>query len=152
MFQSTMEALDDAVSSETCYAGCLIRMPIQDINFTMPYGGYGTIIGREVLRRIFRKIHCPSGFFDADVGDDGDVAKFFDGGDGNDLFMHDVCTRLREDNVQERRHFRDGINLAELMYRYATEDAYENVSDWEKVDGGFCFHSDWVSALAYVEG
>jgi hypothetical protein len=36
-------------STPKTIAGCLIRSPIQKVNFTLPYGGYGTIFSRGKL-------------------------------------------------------------------------------------------------------
>ena len=128
-----MEAMN---TTSMVAAGCLIRKPTNQINFTFPYGGYGTIVGGEVLAKMFQPLHCPSGFFDDGYGH----LPF-----GLDQSI-DICNRLKENNVEELQYFTNGMNLVELMYKYAKTDMYRNVSQWkgEKVGDGFCMHSDWV--------
>lgn len=113
-----MEALDVS-SRDTCYAGCLIRYPIHQVNFTIPYGGFGTIIGEGVLRNMFQSIHCSS-----EVGEDS---------------PYDVCNRLKENNVEELQYFTNGMNLVELMYKYTSVDMYRNVAKWGNYTIG-----DWL--------
>jgi hypothetical protein len=38
--------------------GCLVHMPITTINFSFPYGGYGTILSQGAILRMIRPIYC----------------------------------------------------------------------------------------------
>jgi hypothetical protein len=106
------------------------------INLTFPYGGYGTILSEGVLRNIFRSIQCPPGFFDGKNKRNTTEEDFRD---------VRACNRLKEDNVGELKYFTNGMNMAELMYKYTSTEKYRDVSQWNHTGGGgFCMHSDWV--------
>ena len=102
-------------SRATFHAGCLVRFPVWQVNFTFPFGGFGSILGRGALANLFRPIWCPQ--------------------------HTPACARLREDTARERQYFTNGMTLVELMYRYTSTEKYQDVARWT---AGFCMHSDWV--------
>ena len=130
-------SLGNSTEWDTYYAGCLVRFPVHEVNFTMPYGGYGSILGTDVLKNMFRSIPCGSGAINEAVEGRGSSVP------------SGVCRRLKENNVNELKYFESGtgMNLVELMYKYATTERYRDVSNWKRGSGGFCMHSDWVSGF-----
>lgn len=116
-------------SEDLFYAGCLVRSPVHMINNTFPFGGYGSIFSKGSLQNLFRPIYCPP-----------------HGLKNNSTFDHlqSLCNRIAESNIGENRHFNTGMNLVELMYHYVSTDKYRDVKKWNKQDGGFCLHSDWI--------
>lgn len=124
-------------SSEALYyAGCLVRDPVHQINFTFPFGGFGSILSKGALRNLFEPIHCPTPPLPSS---------------SSSVLVNDqhqpLCDRIAENNVDERPSFQTGMNLAQLMYQYVNAHKYRDVNEWEQNDnggGGFCMHSDWV--------
>ncbi|KAL9178437.1 hypothetical protein ACHAXT_003767 [Thalassiosira profunda] len=118
-------------TSEASYhAGCLIRFSIgtNQANFSAPFGGYGSIMSRGTLENLFRPMNCPS--FGPAIGEY-----------ESQYSLREICNRLDEDRVKERRYFRNGMNLVELMYEYSSTEKYRDVASWTT---GYCMHSDWV--------
>ena len=46
-------------SKSVAVAGCRVRSPIDKINFTIPFGGYGLTLSKGYLSNLLRPIHCP---------------------------------------------------------------------------------------------
>ena len=118
LFESNFKQLDS--SKDIIFSGCLVRLPINQVNFTFPFGGFGSILSKGSLMKIFQTIDCPQ---------------------VNNFISHDAsprCRRLQEDNVGELKYFSNGMNLAELMYKYSSAEKYRNVNNWTS---GFCMHS-----------
>jgi hypothetical protein len=108
--------------------GCIYTFP-QELNFTFPVGGFGSILTRKTVENLLRPIYC-------DTADP-------------DGFTNMACWRLSQNLVGEKRFFREGMSVADLMYRYSAELPFTDMSKW--TDGhGFCFHSDHV--LGYFIG
>jgi hypothetical protein len=113
-------------------AGCLIREPIHQFNFTFPYGGFGLVLNKAALERLLVPINCRTENNDSSNSDDA------------------ICSRLSEDNIGERAFFHNGMNLIELMQAYAQNYPYHDFKNWasHKIKdgsegGGYCLHSDW---------
>jgi hypothetical protein len=108
--------------------GCIYTFP-QELNFTFPVGGFGSILTRKTVENLLKPIYC-------DAADP-------------DGFTRMACWRLSQNLVGEKRFFREGMSVADLMYRYSAELPFTDMSKW--TDGhGFCFHSDHV--LGYFIG
>lgn len=137
-FQMNFASLDSSI--EKVYAGCLVRLPVHQINYTFPFGGFGSILSEGALVRLFRRHSCPGlgGFNDtyskghasfnekeSSLAEDSSAA---------------FCSRLKEDNVGELKYFTNGMSLVELMYKYSSTDKYRNVKNWAR-GSGFCMHS-----------
>jgi hypothetical protein len=99
-------------------AGCLLHLPVHNVNFTFPWGGFGAVVSKGSLAKLLRPIECPS--------PDEDRA---------------ICDRLQEDVVGELRHFRSGMSLVDLLYAYVSAERYRDVDRWST---GFCMHADWI--------
>lgn len=109
-------------------AGCQYHYP-RNIHFVFPYGGFGTILTRKAIENLIRPISC-------------------DGPDP-DAFTKMACWRLSLNLVGEKKFFRDGMSVADLMYAYSSDLPFTGIDQWK--DGtGYCFHSDHT--LGYFFG
>jgi hypothetical protein len=102
-------------------AGCNTRM----YAFTFPYGGFGSFLSREAIHRLLKPIHCATTTTTH-------IA---------DPFTRLACWRLQLNEMGELPFFRDGMSVGDLMFRYASDQPYNNVANWT---WGYCLHSDHV--------
>lgn len=105
------------------FAGCLSR--VRWMNFSFPYGGWGTFLSRKALELWRHRLYCRNQILT-------DFEEF-------------ACNRLKENQIGELSLFQEGMSLLELMHRYSANQPYLNFDQWNDV--GFCLHSD--TALAY---
>ena len=135
-FQINFGSVDSSI--EKVYAGCLVRAPLHMTNFTFPFGGFGSILSKGALIRLFRRHHCP-GLAGIDDG-----KGFVTMEEKKSLLSEDssadFCSRLEEDNGGELKYFTNGMNLVELMYKYTNTEKYRDVNKWTR-GSGFCMHS-----------
>ena len=136
-FQMNFASFDSSI--EKVYAGCLVRAPLHMTNFTFPFGGFGSILSKGALVRLFKRHLCPG------LGGSKDIVKDFASMYNKESFLTgdssaDFCRRLKEDNVGELKYFTNGMNLVELMYKYSNTDKYRDVNRWSR-DSQFCMHS-----------
>ena len=148
-------------SEELFYAGCLVRDPVHQINFTFPFGGFGFIFSKGTLRNLFAPIHCPQSSSSSSRSSSSSSSFSSSSMIANDeestsqirhpfLHHHSAhCDRIAENIVGEKHVFKTGMNLVELIYQYVNAHKYRDVKDWKYDDGstgggGFCMHSDWV--------
>ena len=131
LFQRNFEKLNS--SEPLVVAGCLVRHPIHMINFTFPFGGFGSILSKGALHNLFRPIHCLK-------NNDGNGGAFANPDDGA------ICKRLSENLVGELRYFENGMCLVELIYAYVSAEKYRDIDHWKT---GFCMHSDWVTGYFF---
>jgi hypothetical protein len=90
------------------------------------YGGFGSFLSRAAIQNLLRPIDCT-------------VKNVLE-----DSFSRFSCWRLQENIMGERSFFTDGMSVTDLMYRYATDQPFTEVRNWNV---GYCFHSD--HALTY---
>ena len=110
----------------TAVAGCRMRWSMKkshNPDFTIPFGGFGSILTKAALERLMRPIHC----------------------DDPDQWVQAVCRRLQDNSIGEQPLFRPGRSVADLMIRYAFDQPHLDVAKWNDV--GFCLHSDWNLAF-----
>jgi hypothetical protein len=112
-FQTAFEPTNSSIPLAT--AGCLIRSPIHQINFTFPYGGFGTIFSRGALEQWTEPIDCPR--------------------------TKDLCARVQENQAGEKHVFKNGMSPLELMFAVTNWQPYSQYHNWTGT--GFCWHSDW---------
>jgi len=140
-FQMNFASLDSSI--EKVYAGCLVRLPVHQINFTFPYGGFGSILSEGALVRLFRRHEC-LGLGSGNATYSKDHVSI---NEKEPLLTEDssaaFCSRLKEDNVGELKYFANGMSLVDLMYKYSNTDKYRDVENWNH-NSEFCMHSDWV--------
>jgi len=146
-------------------AGCMIKERIKHHNFTFPWGGFGTIFTKKSIQRFIQPIHnCR---LDEGEGKDeynnkiNDERLLVDPKTNQSLktmsyreltddeFERLVCSKLKDDMIGESFLFEEGMNVADLMYKYVTRWNYVNAEqNWggqnTKTTGGFCLHADWV--------
>ena len=113
-------ALEDLVQDTTpdiplVTAGCLVREPIHEFNFTFGFGGFGIIFNKASLEYMMKPIQCPK-----------DTA---------------LCARIQENQLGEAAVFKDGMSLVGLMEAHAENEPYRTVANWTN---GYCLHSDWT--------
>lgn len=101
------------------FAGCLVRRPVHEANFTFPFGGYGTIFNRASLQNLMRPIVCPANT--------------------------QTCEQIQQNIWGEKHVFENGMSLVELIQAFANYMPYRDYARglWKKQDG-FCLHSDWA--------
>mmetsp|Transcript_8124 Transcript_8124/g.13457 ORF Transcript_8124/g.13457 Transcript_8124/m.13457 type:complete len:479 (-) Transcript_8124:113-1549(-) len=103
-------------------AGCTVRWPIQLVNFTFPWGGFGTMMNRHSLERLIKPIYCNE--------------------TSTDPHTELVCFRIKENLVGEKMAFQDGMSVSDLMDRHAAMHPYVEYRKWS--DPGYCMLGDWV--------
>jgi hypothetical protein len=111
-----VEAFGKVNSSEPlATAGCRVRSPIKQVNFTFPFGGFGLILSKGWLRKMATPIFCPRDT--------------------------DYCHAIQHsNNLGESLFFKNGMTLTDLFHAYATQESFVDYQNWKT---GFCLHSDW---------
>jgi len=97
------------------FAGCLVRMPNEQVNFTFPFGGFGQFFSKGALQRMIQPLYCNN---TALAG-----------------FEEEACERINDSNattIGETSMFKHGMSISDLMEVYAASD-------------NFCAHSDWLT-------
>lgn len=121
-------------------AGCLIASR-PGPNFFYPYGGWGAMLSREVLRNFLRPIDCTN------VNATGDLSTIANNNNGDNgsqgLWMSLVCRRLKQNLIGEQHFFRSGMSAKDLMFAFTFEQPLVSYQNWIK-PGGFCMHSEYV--------
>lgn len=105
--------------------GCNFEFLNPKSAFTYPYGGFGSFLSKRSIERLLQPIDCSKR-----DSKDGTVI---------DPFSRLACWRLNLNSMGEKRFFRDGMSVADLMYRFSSEQPFAQVSTWK---AGYCFHSD----------
>jgi hypothetical protein len=129
-------------------AGCLIRTPSEELNFSFPYGGYGTIFSKGKSPSLKMAMNECRSFSAANL------FKFKSKGalelymrpvncsiDKMDNFSKNVCSQVDASQIGEKALFKDGMSVSDLQIEYASFQPYTKYKDWTT---GFCLHSDWV--------
>jgi len=97
------------------FAGCRVRMPIQDGHFTFPFGGFGQFFSKGALRRMVQPLYCN---------------KIPLAG-----FEEEACERINDSNaatIGETSMYKPGMSISDLMEVYVASNQ-------------FCAHSDWLT-------
>lgn len=105
-------------------AGCMIQWPVQQVNFSFGFGGYGLMLNRHSIERLIRPIYCNET-------------------NSKDSYTKLVCDRLEENLVGELMAFQDGMSLSDVMDRHAAMLPYREYRIWDK-ETGYCMLGDWV--------
>jgi hypothetical protein len=103
-------------------AGCLVRHPMYQFNFTFPFGGWGLIYNQGALENLMRPIRCREN-------------------GGGDDFLLGCCQALKDDQIGESKVFREGMSLSDLMQAYASWQPFSKFREWST---GYCLHADWM--------
>ena len=142
-----MEALPQQYPSYESYiiTGCRLTHP-KRIQFTFPFGGFGTILSRRAIENLMRPIYCNNNnhskkntFAQQTLSDTTQ----------HDLFNTMACWRLEQNLFGEQIFFKDGMSVLDLLYAFSSGLPFTKVQEWKNgID--FCFHSD--HALGYFFG
>jgi hypothetical protein len=81
-------------------------------NFSFPWGGFGFILSKGAIDNLIRPIYCNN--------------------TEKDDFEEKVCDRLEDDIIGERRYFRDGMSVSDLMGAQVRNNLFSHFSktDW----------------------
>lgn len=99
------------------FAGCRVRWPIHEVNFTFPFGGYGTFFSRAAVERMITPLYC------------NETATGFE---------QEACERIILATNQGGIHigelplFQKGMSIGDLMKVFTAS-------------GRYCLHSDWAT-------
>ena len=125
-------------------AGCLIRSKLKRFRWSFPFGGWGTIFSRDALEAMLQPLHC------GDLHDSNSTSFIQETPTSKDtdasFYSSLFCPKLMKDRIGELKVYRDGMSLADLMYRYVMREPYTDHANW---DVGVCLHSDWVWGCKY---
>lgn len=130
-----MDSLTDTLHNEFPFqtpqlvAGCNFVF-LKHNSFTFPYGGFGSFLSKAAINRLLQPIDCST--------------REARSGRLLDHFSRLACSRLGQNLMGENIFFEDGMSVADLMFKFASEQPYALVGNWT---AGYCFHSD--HALAY---
>lgn len=114
-------------SIPTAHAGCVVQSPLHDVNFSFPYGGYGTILSRGTIINLLRPLHCSGN-------------HTFD-----DEFLNHSCAQIQKNMFGERESFSEGMSVSDLMGAHAVRDSYANMEQFQRARYPFCLHGDWTT-------
>lgn len=116
----------------TVWAGCRVRPPIHQINFTFPFGGYGTFFSTAALKRMVTPLYCDSRNHQTSSNKD-EVAHTAEAVS----FQKEACQRLKPNmtNIGEQKYYKPGMSVRDIVLAYLQQEER------------FCAHSDWF--LAY---
>ncbi|GAX19467.1 hypothetical protein FisN_19Hh041 [Fistulifera solaris] len=106
-------------------AGCLMRSLT---SFTIPFGGFGTVLSKGSLMRLLTPISCANVSSLAPSDDD---------------FIQNACYRLEQNPYGERQYFEERMALKDLMHAYVSTHRFADHASWTE-ESSFCVHSDWV--------
>jgi len=122
----------DLNSSElNVFAGCLVRQPLHQLNFTFAFGGFGVVLSKGTLDYLFTPIICPK--IETKNQRMPTIA--------NHPNSEAICDQMERDLVKELQYFEQGDSLLDLILKYVNTERYRDVYSWKT---GFCMHSDWV--------
>jgi len=112
---SSVEQSISPLSTPVVFAGCRVRWPINMINFTFPFGGYGTFFSKGALQRMITPLYCNH----TATGVEQEACERL------------VLSRKGGSNLGESALFKPGMSVGDLMGEFARSDR-------------FCVHSDWA--------
>lgn len=107
-----LQALD--AKNSRYLAGCMSRFPLHEINFTFPYGGFGSFLSKTSIQRFQERINCRKEEYSQ------------------------ICKRIDENIVREKQFFKNNMSVFDLMFEFVRTEEYVNIRSWRK---GFCMHS-----------
>jgi hypothetical protein len=114
-------------------AGCLVHLPIKMLNFSFPFGGFGTILSRGAILRMIRPIFCHTSFKPVEWWDYRDDPAFVD----------NACEQLQKNTFGEKAAFQDGMSISDLIRAHAAANPFREYRTWTNKPG-YCFHGDWL--------
>ena len=125
--------------------GCLVHYPILMLNFSFPYGGYGTILSQGAILRMIRPIYCNGTTAEESSHPKSNNKKIGWWDYSNDpVFVNNACMRLEKNSFGEQSAFRNGMSVSDLMRAHAADNPYRDYQKWKSTTAGYCYHSDWI--------
>jgi len=129
-------------------AGCIIRFPPRPWQWSIPYGGWGTIFSKGALQAMLQPLNCSATVALRNATTTTTAGSLYRSPDKKTEYYSSIlCPSIQNDLLGERKLFQDGMSLTDLMYRYVMHEPYTNYANW---DVGFCLHSDWVWACKCI--
>jgi len=113
------------------WAGCRVRWPINQVNFTFAYGGFGYFFSKSSLRRLVQPLHC-------NVTTTTTAQKGIEINNDDDplitSYVKHACDRLTEPGnalIGEDKFFTSGMSLMDVWVAMTEMNP-------------FCMHADWI--------
>jgi len=100
------------------WAGCRVRLPAQQVNFTFGFGGFGYFFSKASLERLFQPLYCSS----------------VRASDSTSEFEKSACERILnpEDSlIGENKYYKYGMSLMDIWKAMSSAES-------------FCMHADWI--------
>lgn len=88
--------------------------------------GYGFILSKGAIENLIRPIYCNN------------TTNEFNGD-----FQQNVCSRLEDDILGERQHFRNGMSVSDLMGAQVRNNLFTQFTQ-DNDNWACCLHGDWV--------
>lgn len=104
---------------------CLLQRMHESDSFSFPWGGFGFILSRGAVANLIQPIYCNA------------TTHAFD------EFERNVCSRLEDDILGERRYFHDGMSVSDLMGAQVRNNLFTHFSR-DNSNWSYCLHSDWT--------
>ncbi len=107
-------------------AGCRITNgKDKESGIVFPFGGFGLTFSKGSIERLLLPLSKYNAL-------------------RNDKWQNASLAAIQQNLIFEREAFRDGMNLAEMMEKFAMAEPFHNISGWTR---GFCFHGHWTLAI-----
>jgi len=123
------------------FAGCRVRLPIHMVNFTFPFGGFGTFFSKGALKRLIHPLYCNDSTSHNGNHNHNWTKNKNSNNDNNakkslEQYETNACQMLTTPGktlLDEHKFYEPGRNLAEIMWALAKDEAASG-----------CLHSDWM--------
>lgn len=107
-------------------AGCRVTNGhSKEKGIVFPFGGFGLTFSKGSLERLLRPISIHNNL-------------------AEDVWQNSTLAAINNNLIFERAVFEDGMNLAEMMKKFALGEPFHNTAAWTR---GYCFHGHWLLAI-----
>lgn len=107
-------------------AGCRVTNgQNKESGIVFPFGGFGLTFSKGSIQRLLQPLSKSNAMT-------------------NDEWQNSTLATIDQNLIVEGETFRDGMNLAEMMEKFALAEPFQNVSRWTR---GYCFHGHWMLAI-----
>ncbi|GFH44532.1 hypothetical protein CTEN210_01006 [Chaetoceros tenuissimus] len=107
------------------FAGCRVRAPGHQIQFTFPFGGWGIYLSKGLLKKWLTPIDCDKNDEKIKESDQHELCRRYTTSFTNN------ATDTTNVTIGEGKYFLNGMNLNQVFTRYIQEQEY------------YCLHADW---------
>lgn len=123
------------------FAGCRVRLPVHQANFTFPFGGFGTFFSKGALERLIHPLYCNdstshNGNHNHNWTTNNNNNNHNNAKKSLEQYETNACQMLTTPGkalLDEHQFYEPGRNLAEIMWALAKDEAASG-----------CLHSDWM--------